>query len=179
MDVLIEKEASAHLFGAVYRMIHYVALAYPTVPDHQQQHYKTSSRAYRKSSRVRNVAIIWPSICEKRLSLFLCPKANILSSTGPSTFTIGSTQTVENRPMIRKSLGPSTNTGTDVGYQSVYAVHVRHHRRYPMLRTVLDVLCCTQTRYSLKIDQDMDLYQLSSWTVYLLNLPNGVLICAR
>jgi hypothetical protein len=98
-----------------WRMIHYVALAYPTVPDHQQQQdYKTSSRAYRKSSRVRNVAIIWPSICEKRLSLFLCPKANILSSTGPSTFTIGSTQTVENRPMIRKSLGPSTNTGTDV-----------------------------------------------------------------
>jgi hypothetical protein len=58
----------------------------------------------------------------------------------------------ENRPMIRKSLGPSTNTGTDVG-ASVCCFHVRHHRRYPMLRTVLDVLCCTRNA---RMRRDMD-----------------------
>jgi hypothetical protein len=115
---LSKKEASAHLFGpCTWSMIHYVALAYPTVPDHQQQQdYKSFVESLQKvlpCQKCRDHMAV--HLRETPVAAFLCPKANILSSTGPSTFTIGSTQTVENRPMIRKSLGPSTNTGTDVG----------------------------------------------------------------
>jgi hypothetical protein len=169
----IEKE-SAHLFGAVYMgMIHYVALAYPTVPDHQQQQDYKSFVEPTESPPVSEMSRSYGRPCEKRVAVPL--------SKGKYPFfdwTVDLHNRVNadcDRPMIRKSLGPSTNTGTDVG-ASVYAVHVRHHRRYPMLRTVLDVLCCTRNA---RMRRDMGIVSAFIMDGVSTKLAEWGLICAR
>jgi hypothetical protein len=125
--------------------IHYVALAYPTVPDHQQQQdYKRReptesppvsemSRSYGRPS-ARNACRC--SFVQRQISFLRLdrrPSQSGQRRLGKPAYD----------PQVARAI---YEHGYGCKNQSVYAVHVRHHRRYPMLRTVLDVCAVLETR---------------------------------